>query len=106
MKSKIANKIEKETPKELTEKVRTDTNLFLSGVSGSTLAQYEEDHRKAYYCNLCGALNEFDCCCDDENDDIDEEMELLEIAASCKCGAYRIKDNKVYHVADCCCGAG
>ena len=53
----------------------------------------------------------------DEDDYYDEEWEreeimerreeeLAERAATCSCGAWVFgKDGKVYHVADCCCGA-
>lgn len=45
---------------------------------------------------------------DDDEDDIEErrENERAEIAYNCKCGAWVFgKDGRVYHVADCVCGA-
>lgn len=45
----------------------------------------------------------------EDDDDYDEEeerqQEEYETAASCTCGAYGIKNHKVYHIADCICGA-
>lgn len=71
MKSKIAEKIEKETPKELTEKVRTDTNLFLSGVNGCAFkSAFEVCFNMKYWCEnvIAGA---------DEDDDISKDEKML-----------------------------
>lgn len=72
-------------------------------------------------CHYCGfgltQKEEARGICDDceygEDDGTDEdfyreqhEKELEERAWNCSCGAWQIgKDGKVYHVADCCCGA-
>ncbi len=46
---------------------------------------------------------------DDDRDDWEEREEerLAEIAETCTCGAWQFNETrtKVFHVADCCCGA-
>lgn len=44
---------------------------------------------------------------DFDRDDEDEwrEQEEYEIALNCTCGAWGIRNNRVYHIADCICGA-
>lgn len=41
---------------------------------------------------------------EDEARDL-EEQRKYEIASNCTCGAWYIQQNKVYHSADCICGA-
>lgn len=43
MKSKIANEIEKETPKELVEKVRSNTNCFLRNINRSYFHELSQE---------------------------------------------------------------
>jgi uncharacterized Zn finger protein (UPF0148 family) len=73
---------------------------------GQVLSSQES---KGEYCNNCGEDFSYE---DFDEDDWREEMEerrqeeLAERAATCECGAWVFgKDGKVYHVADCCCGA-
>lgn len=46
---------------------------------------------------------------DDDRDEYEEREEgrLAEIADNCTCGAWQFNESrtKVFHVADCCCGA-
>lgn len=44
-------------------------------------SNFIEETKKVYYCNSCCALNEFDCCCDD-GDEERQEMALINIMKS------------------------
>lgn len=68
------------------------------------------------YCHECGVYSlpddESEEDCDPLNyeddpveDDMAEAVEKYELALSCRCGAWVLRDNKPMHCGDCVCGA-
>ena len=58
------------------------------------IENYEEETRAIYYCNSCMALEEFDCCCEEEDEWEPDGYECL------ACG--NIQSNKTGFGCDVC----
>lgn len=81
----------------------SEKDLRVCEVVANASSQNEDEIREQYYCQSCGALDEMDCCC--ENDDEDDEPNYDDF--DCTCGAWRWskKLGKPIHIADCICGS-